>query len=99
MTNRKIILTRPKTPKVDLEEVRIALGAKENLTGVVESYDATRGVARVKVASLGRMINMHTGAFISGRPNRHPSPGETIYATVQRTDKQYIIICGRPKKD
>jgi hypothetical protein len=67
----------------------------ESVTATVTGFDSSRGVALVRLPT-GETAQMHAGAFISGRPARLPSAGETVHVQVRTTSGRPIVIVGRP---
>lgn len=62
--------------------------------GRVTSYDATRGVARVRLDD-GRLVPMHTGAFLSGLPPRHPARGDRVACQLSK-EGRLCVVAARP---
>lgn len=65
--------------------------------GTVTSYDPARGVASVRLDD-GRRASMHTAAFLSGRPARHPSKGDRISCQV-RDSRPPRVVAARPVRE
>jgi len=62
--------------------------------GTVIRYDRVRGVAQVTLDD-GRSVPMHTAGFISGRPARHPTPGDRI-SCILSYGENLCVAAARP---
>jgi len=69
--------------------------ASKGVTGEVTRFDASRGVAEVRLAG-GSVAEMHAGAFLSGRPARLPSVGDAVVAQVRTADGRAVVVAARP---
>jgi len=64
----------------------------KHLVGTVTSFDTHSGVARVELQGMKHTAELHAAAFISGRPARLPSVGESVQVQVAGG----VVIVARP---
>jgi hypothetical protein len=63
--------------------------------GRVTRFDPARGVAEVRLTG-GTVAEMHAAAFLSGRPARLPTVGESVVARVSESDGRVVVVVARP---
>lgn len=61
-------------------------------TGTVETFDPVSGVASVHIENpCDTTVNLHTGAFFSGRHARFPNSGDTVLVKLQELDTKELV--------